>query len=170
MTKKELIKNIKSIPTFILSFILVVAFFSWWGTVYNYTLIHFWSLIFLSFLLSILLFGFGFKKIFTSIFEDLGLVAVLLGLSMFLFSFLILSINYIPIGKPVIKEYKIIDSYSKKTRNNKKHYVKIRWKKKPMELRIFLTPGESIYKKKKIILETRRGLLGLHVIKNRALK
>ena len=132
MTKKELIKNIKSIPTFILSFILVVAFFSWWGTVYNYTLIHFWNLILISFFLSIILFAIGYKKIFTSIFVDLRLVAVFLGLSIFLFSFLILSINYIPIGDPVIKEYKIIDSYSRKSRNNKKHYVKINWKNKPI--------------------------------------
>ena len=90
---------------------------------------------------------------------------------MYLFSIVLLSINYIPIREPIIKEYKIIDAYSHRRKNgNNAYFVKIKWKKKPMELRIFLKHKESIFDKKKIILETRKGLLGWQVIKNRELQ
>jgi len=170
MSKKEAIEKIKSIPAIILSFVVVIAFFSLSDTIYNHTLISFAALFSFSFVISLVLFFKLFRKIFHVVFEDFGFLIVSFGLTMYAVSLSILWINYIPIGKPIQKEYKILDAYSRKTRNSTRYYAEIKWKGKPMQLKIFQEERKSILNKKKIILETRRGLLGLQVIKNKMLK
>ena len=183
MKKKELIENIKSIPTLIISFILIVSFFSWYSIVYNYTLISFRKLVFISILINILFWILVYfyvknkpdlrdlvKAISTSLFKDIGFSLIIISLSSYLGILLFLSINYIPIGPLVEKEYRIHDAYTKKGKRKKSHYVKIKKKNEIIELRIFLIQGESLNGKKKIILETQRGLLGFEIIKNRILK
>jgi len=169
MKKKKLIENLKSILEYLLSFVLVIGFISWWSTIYINTLISFQVLFFISFLISIPIIIVLYKKGFDDLLKEIYISPMIIGLILCLSSFLFLSINYIPIGEPTQKEYKIHDAYTKINRK-KKYYVKIKWRRKSIELRMFPIGEESIFAKKKLILETERGLLGFDIIKKRKLK
>jgi len=171
MNKKKLIENLKSILGAILAFILVVGFFSWYSTVYNYTLISFRYLFLISLLISIPFLVYFYKNGFNDLFRGISFSPLIISLFIYVSGLLFLSINYITHGESIEKEHRIIDAYHQTVNRKKRYYVKIKWKKEVIELQLFSKDFDGpLNGKKKIILETKHGLLGFDVIKKIKLK
>ena len=167
MKKDRTVENFVASLTSIFGFILILFLYSWSSTVYNDTLITFRVLFLISLLISIPFWIWIYKKGFEGLSKNIGLLVIIIGSTLFASGLLFLSINYIPIGDSVQQKCKILDAYQLKIKGEKRKYIKIEWKREVIELPIF---SSEYYGKKKIILETQRGLLGFDIIKNRKLE
>lgn len=166
LMQKKLLKIFIDIILIAISFLVVVAFFAWWEIIYNNTLIPFFYLLLIGLLICIPIF-YGFYRKGNDLLDNRAIAPVIFVLGVFLSCYLFLSINYITIGKPIVKEFKLLSSYHKIVRK-KRQYIKIEWKQRTMKLRLLQVGYEDLEHKNKVILETKVGLLGFDIIKGKS--